>query len=140
MRPVKERFDEKWEAVTESGCWIWTAGLDSRGYGKFRLPDKQMKAHRQAYILYKGAIPEGMIVCHTCDVPTCVNPDHLFLGTHKDNMQDKLRKGRHPKRYIFTAELQEQADTLLNRGHTQAKVACALGVSRSTIQRYVNGR
>ena len=94
---LKERFEDKFTPVTESGCWIWTATSDKR-YGSFYTGDpdqpKMERAHRVSYKLYKGNIPEGILVCHECDVTLCVNPDHLFLGTHTDNMRDMANKGR----------------------------------------------
>jgi len=78
----------------ESGCWIWFWSAMSTGYGDFRLNKRHHLAHRASYEVYKGPIPEGMHVLHRCDVKSCVNPDHLFLGTNLDNIQDSVRKGR----------------------------------------------
>ena len=88
-----EAFTGKYEPVTESGCWIWTGACNGK-YGLIWKPPGFTMAHRIAYELYKGQIPAGMYVCHLCDVPLCVNPDHLFLGTQIDNMRDMIRKGR----------------------------------------------
>ena len=94
------RFESKLIPVTESGCWLWTAASHERGYGLFHTGRtkhgaKMEYAHRVSYELYKGVKPKDEeSVCHTCDIPSCVNPDHLFLGTHTDNMQDKLSKRR----------------------------------------------
>lgn len=90
-----ERFEEKVEPVTESGCHIWMGCCTPKGYGQFRADGKTALAHRIAYELYRGPIPEGMCACHTCDNPSCVNPEHLSLGTPKDNTHDMLRKGRY---------------------------------------------
>ena len=82
--------------VPESGCWIWMGAWNGDGYGvvsKTLTRDFQM-AHRVFYTEHKGPIAEGLLVCHRCDTPQCVNPDHLFLGTHMDNMHDMIRKGR----------------------------------------------
>jgi len=86
-----ERFEEKYIPVPESGCWIW---LTKSKYGVFYLHGTHHTAHRASWILFNGPIPDGMLVCHKCDVPGCVNPTHLFLGTPKDNMQDMITKGR----------------------------------------------
>ena len=87
-----ERFMRKVERVPWSGCWVWT-GAAGR-YGCFKM-DKNMDAHRASWVLFKGEIPKGMCVCHSCDVTYCVNPEHLFVSTHKGNTHDMLAKGRH---------------------------------------------
>lgn len=81
-----------------TGCWLWS-GCFSRskpdgGYGQLRLDGKMQSAHRLSYQLFVGAIPEGLMVLHRCDVRPCVNPQHLFVGTSSDNIQDALAKGR----------------------------------------------
>jgi hypothetical protein len=76
-------------------CWNWTAYKVKRGYGRIRLGDKSHLAHRVAYYLTYGEYPEDLLVCHSCDNPACINPNHLFLGTTLDNVTDKMQKGRH---------------------------------------------
>ena len=88
----EDRFMQKVNK-TET-CWLWTGALNSRGYGSFGVYGKATSAHRYSYEHFKGKIPEGMIVCHSCDVPACVNPDHLWVGTYLDNSRDCIRKGR----------------------------------------------
>ena len=92
MSPDK-RF---WSKVKKTdGCWLWTGHLDYQGYGDFTIGRKQRyRAHRYSVIL-DGRDPTGKYVCHHCDNPSCVRPDHLFIGTPLDNMQDKMKKGRH---------------------------------------------
>lgn len=88
------QFAERY-VVQPDGCWLWQGRANSSGYGAFSLiPGRSTGAHRASYMIHKGPVPKGMEVCHTCDVPLCVNPEHLFLGTKRDNMQDCLRKGR----------------------------------------------
>ena len=80
--------------VRENGCWLWQRAKTNQGYGSLVIGGERWKAHRLAYSVFRGPIPEGLYVCHKCDVPQCVNPYHLFLGTHSDNMQDASKKGR----------------------------------------------
>lgn len=85
-----------WDKVLKTNsCWIWASHISGNGYGYFSLNNKELRAHRVAYELTKGPIPKGLHVMHTCDNPKCVNPDHLKIGTHQDNMSDMVKKGRH---------------------------------------------
>jgi hypothetical protein len=89
---LASRFWSKVERT--NGCWIWRGTRMHQGYGMFWADGHTRRAHRVAYELNVGPIPVGQQVCHTCDNPACVRPDHLFLGTQQDNMTDKVRKGR----------------------------------------------
>lgn len=84
-----------WDKVDKSGdCWVWTACKCSSGYGNFSVSGRICSSHRVSYELHIGKIPDGLSVLHKCDNPACINPDHLFTGTQKDNMQDCVAKGR----------------------------------------------
>jgi hypothetical protein len=89
-----DRFMAKVDKQAD-GCWIWTACGHKTGYGRFGLTSTNVEySHRAAWRLMRGPIPARTLVCHTCDVRLCVNPDHLFLGSHHDNMRDASNKGR----------------------------------------------
>jgi len=90
-----ERFEAKYIPEPNSGCWLWEGATLPYGYGQFAVRKGLMNlAHRVSWLLHRGEIPKGLNVLHKCDVPGCVNPDHLFLGTHADNVADKVSKGR----------------------------------------------
>jgi hypothetical protein len=96
---LPERFDAKWKLCEATGCWLWigakvrrTANYEQPIIGTWR--SRTENAHRVSWMLHRGDIPNGQHVLHRCDVPLCVNPDHLFLGTHQDNMDDMIKKAR----------------------------------------------
>jgi hypothetical protein len=87
-----------WAKVSKTDdCWNWIGAIGETGYGNFGIGYRTYRAHRLSYEMHYGPIPSGMLVCHKCDNRKCVRPDHLFIGTHKDNMTDCSEKGRLPK-------------------------------------------
>jgi len=94
---VVEKFHDNYIPVPESGCWLWIGSLLRKGYGAMKVGRKShvpMRAHRLSYELHFGNIPSGLFICHRCDTPSCVNPDHLYAGTAKDNCVDRDSRGR----------------------------------------------
>ena len=92
FKPISERF---FDYVNKSdGCWEWIGGKNDLGYGRFRVGYETRQAHRVSWVLHIGKIPRNLFVLHRCDNPSCVNPDHLFLGTAQHNSDDKFQKGR----------------------------------------------
>jgi hypothetical protein len=130
-------------------CWEWTGRLNGKGYGVIGWRGKpNRRAHRIAWELTHGPIPDGMVVCHRCDNPSCVNPVHLFLGTQADNIADRHAKGRDnaakPGQRHFGAKLTDiQAAAMRARyshgGVTQQQIADEYGISRGNVSRIVNG-
>jgi hypothetical protein len=92
--PVKYRLLSRRIVDENSGCWLWQGSKDSSGYGSINVRGKIVSSHRHSYQEFVGPIPDSMQVLHRCDTPACFNPDHLFLGTHAENMRDRERKGR----------------------------------------------
>jgi len=110
-KSIFDRFMAKVELIPFHPCWEWTGFKSVRGYGQMATTGiKKEEVHRISYKLFKGEIPAGMCVCHKCDNPGCVNPDHLFLGTQKDNMRDMRKKGRGNKLpvHVGTANYQSK--------------------------------
>ena len=91
---IKIRFHKKYIPEPMSGCWLWEGSANEDGYGYISKKNIIVYAHRVSWELHRGPIPEGLCVLHTCDTPACVNPDHLWLGTHTDNVRDSVKKGR----------------------------------------------
>ena len=94
QEPAKALFNGVRVGLPDA-CWPWEMSRNPQGYGKVKAGQRDIRAHRLSYELHHGPVPAGMVVRHTCDNPPCCNPKHLLLGTHKDNTQDMIRRGRH---------------------------------------------
>jgi hypothetical protein len=144
-KPILDKFTESYSVNVISGCWEWTKKLHKYGYGLL-APNgsKWVTAHRVSWILFRGQITLGMFICHKCDNPRCVNPEHLFEGTHQDNMDDAANKGRMShgvNRWNASFdEIQIQEIKLLReRGETHQAIADRLGASRRTVSHVLHG-
>lgn len=138
-----------WSKVDKNGptmphmdtpCWVWSPGKNQDGYGLFYANGITLRAHRYAYILKNGSIPEGMLACHKCDNPPCVNPDHLFLGTEKDNAIDAVKKGRmKPSNYNIASSKLPPIEDLLKlkqSGLSFRQIAKRYNVDRETVSAF----
>ena len=140
-----KKYLNKVLVVNPKLCWDWQGRLDDGGYGSMTLRGSTILVHRIAWIIDNGEIPKGMNILHKCDNPKCVNPDHLFLGTHFDNMRDMAAKGRAPKRpgsknpnsKLNESKVREIKNLLAN-GKTRKYVSTTFEVSLSTIDRIIN--
>jgi hypothetical protein len=131
--------------VPECGCWIWMGATNGeRGYGSVNIGKKLVGAHRLSWEIHNGSIPKGQHVLHKCDTPLCVNPEHLFLGTHTDNMRDKYRKRREGDwRGTRNGKARLTSDdvrTIRNSSLSQAELSRRIGVSPATINHVLRGR
>lgn len=126
------RFAEKYR-IDQNGCHIWTSTVKKDGYGQFWLSGKPVKAHQAAYLLFIGPIPSGQCVLHRCDVRTCVNPAHLYAGTHKQNTRDMFSRGRAVGKRKVTDEQVAAILADLEAGHPQQIIAARFGVHQTTI-------
>lgn len=137
-----EKFHSSYEPEPNSGCWLWVGSLnENRGkYGRFFVGRKSIRAHRASYLIATGKCPADRFVCHKCDTPQCVNPDHLFLGEPKDNTWDMIKKGRaksvrgaaHGKAKLSADDVLTIRNLLAN-GAVQRKVAALYSVSPALI-------
>lgn len=118
------------------GCWLWAQAPQPSGYGRVRIQGRSVFTHRLSWEVHYGAIPPGMFVCHRCDTPICVNPNHLFLGTPADNSADRDRKRRQAFGSRISAARLTEADVIQIRstqGMTYSAMARQFGVCKSTI-------
>ena len=152
--PAIDRFEAKYIPEPNSGCWLWTGACLRQGYGAFgadtrrsaRAGLRSRRAHCFAWEHYRGPIPEGLHVLHKCDVPGCVNPDHLFLGTAADNAADKVAKRRQTRGETAGMARLSEADVREIRAHlsrawgASRRLAEAYGVSEATISMIRSGK
>ena len=138
-----EEIEARIERIPECGCWIWMGATTSAGYGEISVNRRPVLVHRISWELYHGRpIPEGMFILHRCDTPPCANPHHLLLGTHQDNVQDAVRKGRWrgPMSYgkyavkIFAKD----AENILSDERPIREIAKDFNVDKYTIYRIKN--
>lgn len=145
MTTLRERFDSKYEPVPEAGCWLWTGKLNDKGYGRLSRGARGEGwhyAHRVSYELHVGPAG-GLHVLHRCDVPCCVNPSHLFLGTQADNNRDRDGKGRQvaPRgEHNGMARLtEEKVSQILASPLSSLKLAPIIGIDASCIRKIRRG-
>lgn len=131
LQPV-ERFFSYVSPEPNTGCWLWAGCSDKNGYGLLRVEGRNERAHRFSYKLHKGDIPADMLVCHKCDTPACVNPDHMFLGDNSANQIDSVRKYRSFWQILTVDEVRE-IKSLAASGRRPIDLARQFGVSASLI-------
>jgi hypothetical protein len=143
---LEERFSEKFRVV-DGGCWLWTASKNRGGYGQFMAYGRPHLAHRISWRIHHGLLPDELHVLHKCDTPACVNPNHLFLGSDADNVQDMLMKGRANRRPRVFAENHGMAKisnqialAIFNSSGSQRSIAKSFNVSQSTVNSIKTGR
>lgn len=149
---VAERFAQKFIPEPNSGCWLWIDAPDGYGYGRLQVGGKARKAHRVSYELHCGPVENHMLVCHRCDNRACVNPDHLFLGSHDENVADMVGKGRAPHvknpspgerngRACLTEAQAIEIIALHAAGNYRlTEIAARFGVKRDVVAKITEGR
>ena len=134
---VIKSFNEKIRITP--GCWLWLGGKAKDGYGLMKIKQKSIPAHRVSYVLHKGKIPKGMFVLHSCDNPSCVNPDHLSVGTHKQNMLEARLRGR-IKSKLTAEEVSQIRDLLSCEIFSQTVIAKFYEVTQANVRAIANGK
>ena len=131
---AEQRFHNNY-VVVPSGCWEWSSKLDRYGYGKFIFNGRLVKAHRYSFELFNGPFDPKLHVVHRCDNPCCVNPEHLFLGTNRDNILDRMQKNRSRTAYKKLTVEEKQAIVELLKTRTLIDVAKEYGADVRTIRK-----
>lgn len=143
-KSAEERF---WAKVNKGdACWNWTGCITPAGYGLISVRGRLISTHRFSYQIHHGSIPEGKLVCHTCDNRSCVNPSHLWLGSDRDNTRDMIAKGR---RVIISgdafcltkvtdAQVQEIRALYASGSYRQYEIAAMYGINRTHVCNIVN--
>jgi len=116
--PVEEKFWNNVIIGSEDSCWLWVGGISGSGYGNTRTKGKNMTAHRLSYIIHFGEIPSNKMVLHRCDNKLCVNPNHLFIGTANDNIQDMISKSRDNYKTLKGKKFSDSHRLNLSLAHT----------------------
>lgn len=147
FKSVFDRFSEKYYVCENTGCWIWTCSLFKRSFtdkddrAAFNINKEKLQAARYSYSYYKGEIKKGMFICHHCDNKKCVNPDHLFEGTQKDNILDLVKKKLHAygQRHGMTKLSNKIVLNIYNSELPVKKIVEKTGVPRTTVRNIKNG-
>lgn len=159
-KPLHQRITDFWSYVNKNGpipahcpergsCWVWLKScLKSGGYGQFNINGDMWRAHVLSYVLTRGDIPDGIWICHHCDNPKCVNPDHLFPGTPQDDMTDMIKKGRAkhatgedtPCAKFSNEQVSKIKEWIVSGKMSKARIARMFGTDRSTITKIAKGK
>ncbi len=139
-----ERFESRLVYEPNSGCWLWDGHVDVNGYARMKVSGPCDRLHRVSYEHFVGTIPGGLHVCHQCDIRSCVNPAHLFIGTHQDNMADMAAKGRargggSTRKRLSLDELLEIKDAI-SSGTPATTIARRFNLTRQSVEAIRRGR